>query len=146
VAPVLANLVKDKLGYKYHWAVSDYLQRSARHLGSATDVQQAYAVGQAAVDLALQGRNSVMPVIRRLNDQPYEWDIAVAELKDMANVEKMLPRDYITEDGFGITEKCRRYLQPLIEGEDYPPYANGLPQYVRLKKILAPKKLLAFDI
>lgn len=146
VAPVLAHLVREKLGYKYHWAVSDYLQRSARHLGSATDVQQAYAVGKAAVDLALQGRNSVMPVIRRLNDQPYEWDIAVAELKDMANVEKMLPRDYITEDGFGITEKCRRYLQPLIEGEDYPPYAKGLPQYVRLKKVLAEKKLPDFDV
>jgi 6-phosphofructokinase 1 len=146
VAPVIANLVRQAHGYKFHWAVSDYLQRSARHLASQTDFEQAYAVGAAAVDLALAGKNGVMPVIKRLSDNPYKWEIATAELKDMANVEKMLPRDFITEDGFGITEKCRTYMQPLIEGEAYPPYKNGLPIYVKLKKILVEKKLAYFEV
>ncbi|MFC3195202.1 6-phosphofructokinase [Marinicella sediminis] len=147
VASVIASMVRDELGYKYHYAISDYLQRSARHLASATDLEQAYAVGVKALELAVEGRNSVMPVIKRLQDDPYQWEIAVAELKDLANVEKMLPRDYITEDGFGITEACRRYLQPLIQGEAYPPYkANGLPDYVRLSQQLTPQKLPAFNI
>jgi len=147
VASVIASMVRDELGYKYHYAISDYLQRSARHLASATDLEQAYAVGVKALELAVEGRNSVMPVIKRLQDDPYQWEIAVAELKDLANVEKMLPRDYITEDGFGITEACRRYLQPLIQGEAYPPYkANGLPDYVRLSQQLSPQKLPAFNI
>ena len=131
VAPQIANLVKDKLGYKYHWAVADYLQRAARHIASKTDAQQAYAVGKAAVELALQGRNAVMPVIVRKSNKPYKWAIEAADLKDIANKEKMMPRDFITADGFHITEKCRQYLSPLIAGEDYPPFKNGLPDYVK---------------
>ncbi|NIL94602.1 MAG: diphosphate--fructose-6-phosphate 1-phosphotransferase [Woeseiaceae bacterium] len=133
VAPVVANMVRDKLGYKYHYAVADYLQRSARHIASATDVKQAYAVGQAAVKMALAGKTAVMPVIKRVSDQPYRWKIESAPLSRIANKEKMLPRRYITSDGFGITPAARRYLEPLIRGEDYPPYINGLPNYVSLK-------------
>ncbi len=143
VAPQIANLVKDKLGYKYHWAVADYLQRAARHIASKTDVEQAYAVGKAAVELALKGRNAVMPVIVRKSNKPYKWTIECADLKDIANKEKMMPRDFITADGFHITEKCRRYLSPLIAGEDYPPYKNGLPSYVKLKNVAVKKKLAA---
>ena len=141
VAPLIANLVKDKLGYKYHWAVADYLQRSARHIASRTDAQQAYAVGKAAVELALKGRNAVMPVIVRKSNRPYKWTIEAADLKDIANREKMMPRDFISADGFHITDKCRTYLAPLIAGEDYPPYRNGLPAYVKLKNVAVPKKL-----
>jgi 6-phosphofructokinase len=141
VAPQIANLVKDKLGYKYHWAVADYLQRAARHIASKTDAQQAYAVGKAAVEFAVKGRNAVMPVIVRKANKPYRWEIGSADLKDIANKEKMMPRDFITEDGFHITAKCRQYLSPLIEGEDYPPYERGLPQYVRLKNAAVRKKL-----
>jgi 6-phosphofructokinase len=143
VAPQIANLVKDKLGYKYHWAVADYLQRAARHIASKTDAEQAYAVGKAAVELALQGRNAVMPVIVRKSNKPYKWAVEAAELKDIANREKMMPRDFITADGFHITEKCRQYLSPLIAGEDYPPFKNGLPDYVKLKNRAVPKKLKA---
>ncbi len=141
VAPQIANLVKDKLGYKYHWAVADYLQRAARHIASKTDVEQAYAVGKAAVELAIKGRNAVMPVIVRKSNKPYKWTIECADLKDIANKEKMMPRDFITADGFHITEKCRRYLSPLIAGEDYPPYKNGLPSYIKLKNVAVKKKL-----
>ncbi len=141
VAPQIANLVKDKLGYKYHWAVADYLQRSARHIASRTDVQQAYAVGKAAVELALKGRNAVMPVIVRKSNKPYRWVIEAADLKDIANKEKMMPRDFITDDGYHITAKCRQYLTPLIAGEDYPPYRNGLPDYVKLKNVAVKKKI-----
>ncbi len=141
VAPLIANLVKDKLGYKYHWAVADYLQRAARHIASKTDVQQAYAVGKAAVELALQGRNAVMPVIVRKSEKPYKWAIEAADLKDIANREKKMPRDFITDDGFHITATCRQYLLPLIAGEDYPPFRNGLPDYVKLKNVAVPKKL-----
>jgi 6-phosphofructokinase len=147
VAPQIANLVKDKLGYKYHWAVADYLQRAARHIASKTDVEQAYAVGKAAVELALEGRNAVMPVIVRRSNKPYRWTIEAADLKNIANKEKMMPRDFITADGFHITAKCRQYLSPLIVGEDYPPYSNGLPAYVKLKNVAVPKKLgTAFKI
>jgi len=146
-APVVAGIVREKLGYKYHWAVSDYLQRSARHIGSKTDVEQAYAVGSAAVELALEGKSGVMPVIRRLSNKPYKWEIGETTLGRVANVEKMLPKSYISADGFGITPSARRYLEPLIRGEDYPPYGpDGLPKYVELKKILAPKKLPEFDL
>ncbi len=133
VAPVVAAMVRDKLGFKYHYAVADYLQRSARHIASAVDVEQAYAVGKAAVEFALQGKTAVMPVIKRLSDQPYRWRIESAPLSRIANKEKMLPRRYISKDGFGITEAARRYLQPLIKGEDYPKYIHGLPDYVTLK-------------
>jgi 6-phosphofructokinase len=141
VAPVIAQLVKDKLGYKYHWAVADYLQRAARHIASRTDVEQAYALGRAAVEMALAGDNAVMPTIVRLADEPYRWEIGQASLSEVANVEKKMPRDFITADGYGITEACRRYLRPLILGEDYPPYVDGLPQYVTLKNVAVPKKL-----
>ncbi|HEY7640899.1 MAG TPA: 6-phosphofructokinase [Steroidobacteraceae bacterium] len=141
VAPVIAQLVKSKLNYKYHWAVADYLQRAARHIASKVDVEQAYALGKAAVELALKGRNSLMPTIVRIADKPYKWKIGTAQLEDVANREKMLPRDYITEDGFHITARARRYLQPLIKGEDYPPYKDGLPQYVQLKNAPVRKKL-----
>ncbi|HEV2007592.1 MAG TPA: 6-phosphofructokinase [Burkholderiales bacterium] len=143
VAPQIANLVKDRLGYKYHWAVADYLQRAARHLASKTDALQAYAVGKAAVELALKGNNAVMPVIVRKSSQPYRWTIEAADLKDIANREKKMPRDFISADGFHITAKCRRYLAPLIAGEDYPPFKNGLPDYVKLKNAAVPKKLTA---
>ena len=146
VAPVVASMVKQDLGYKYHWAVADYLQRAARHIASATDVEQAYAVGKAAVKMALDGANSVMPAIIRTSDDPYEWVIEAAKLDEVANVEKMMPRDFITDDGFGITDTCRRYLEPLIQGEDYPSYHRGLPSYARMKNVLIGKKLSAFEI
>jgi len=132
-APVVANMVKDALGYKYHWAVADYLQRAARHIASRTDVEQAYALGKAAVEMAIAGENAVMPTIVRKSDEPYVWEVGKAKLEDVANVEKMMPKEFITEDGFGITDACRRYLSPLIEGEDYPPYEKGMPKYVTLK-------------
>jgi 6-phosphofructokinase 1 len=141
VAPVVAQMIKDEHGYKYHWAVADYLQRAARHIASKTDVEQAYALGKAAVQLALKGQNAVMPTIVRKSNKPYKWTTGVAKLSAVANVEKMMPKNYITKDGFGITERCRTYLQPLIKGEDYPPYKNGLPQYVVLKNVAVPKKL-----
>ena len=146
VGQVVAQLIKDKLGYKYHWALADYLQRAARHIASATDVEQAYALGQAAVELALAGRNAVMPGVVRLADAPYRWEIGVAELKDVANVERKMPRDFIRADGFHITDRCRTYLAPLIQGEDYPPYRNGLPDYVRLKNIAVPRLLGDFTV
>ena len=147
VGPLIAKLVQDRLRYKYHWAVADYLQRAARHLASKTDLEQSYAVGRAAVRLALQGRNAVMPAIIRVSDRPYRWKITAAPLRDVANKEKMLPRDFISADGYGITDKARAYLAPLMKGEAPPPYRDGLPQYVRLKNIEVPKKLeTAFEI
>ena len=141
VAQVVAGMVKDELGFKYHYAIADYLQRSARHIASKTDVDQAYAVGKAAVEMALAGENSVMPAIIRTSDKPYRWKIGKAPLGRVANREKMMPKNYITNDGFGITAACRRYLEPLIKGEDYPPYKNGLPVYVRLKGVPVKRKL-----
>lgn len=145
-APVIANMIKDALGYKFHWAVADYLQRAARHIASKTDVEQAYALGKKAVELALKGENAVMPTVDRISDKPYKWKIGVAQLSKVANVEKMMPRNFITKDGFGITDKCRSYLAPLIKGEDYPPFKDGLPQYVQLKNIAVAKKLGAFKV
>ena len=145
-APVVANIVKKALGYKFHWAVADYLQRSARHLASNSDVEQAYALGKAAVEMALDGKNSIMPSIVRLSNNPYKWEIGYGELKDIANVEKMMPENYISEDGFSITKSCREYLLPLIEGENYPPYNNGLPDYVVMQKSKVKKKLPPFEI
>ncbi|MBI2801378.1 MAG: 6-phosphofructokinase [Gammaproteobacteria bacterium] len=143
VAPVIAALVKDRLKYKYHWAVADYLQRAARHIASKTDVEQAYAVGRAAVELALAGKSAVMATIVRLADDPYRWAVGEVDLAKVANVERKMPRDYITPDGYGITTACRRYLKPLIAGEDYPPYRDGLPDYVKLRNVAVPKKLAA---
>ncbi len=141
VAPVIAGMVRQELGFKYHYAIADYLQRSARHIASAVDVKQAYAVGRAAVLMALAGKTAVMPIIKRISDKPYRWRIDEAPLERVANKEKKLPRKYITADGFGITTAARRYLSPLIRGEDYPPYINGLPNYVQLKNVSVPKRL-----
>ncbi len=145
-APVVANMVRRALGHKFHWAVADYLQRAARHIASATDVKQAYELGKKAVELALKGHNAVMPTVERISDAPYRYRIGVAPLAKVANVEKFMPRDFITTDGFGITDKCRRYLTPLIQGEDYPKYRGGLPLYVTLKNVAVPKKLAAFEL
>ena len=143
VGPMIARIVRDGLGHKYHWAVADYLQRAARHIASRVDLEQSYAVGKAAVEMALEGRNAVMPAITRVSDKPYRWKITEAPLAKVANVEKKLPRDFITKDGYGITEKARRYLLPLIKGEAPPPFRNGLPQYVRLKNVPVTKRLAA---
>ena len=143
-APVIANLIKQNLNLKYHWAVADYLQRAARHIASKTDVEQAYALGGAAIKMALSGENAVMPIIERISNEPYEWRIGKANLSDVANVEKTMPDDFIGQDNFSITDACRKYLEPLIMGEDYPPYINGIPDYVRLKNVSVEKKLKEF--
>jgi ATP-dependent phosphofructokinase / diphosphate-dependent phosphofructokinase len=145
-APVVANMVKQALGHKFHWAVADYLQRAARHIASKTDVKQAYELGKKAVQLALQGHNAVMPTIDRVSDMPYKYKIGMAPLAKVANVEKFMPRNFITADGFGITEPCKRYLKPLIQGEDYPKYKDGVPVYATLKNVAVPKKLAAFEL
>ncbi len=145
-APVVANIIKDALGYKFHWAVADYLQRAARHLASKSDVEQAYALGKAGVEYALEGHNSIMPTVVRKSSNPYVWEIGKAPLSEVANVEKFMPRDFISEDGFGITDACREYLYPLIEGEDYPPYEKGMPKYVTLKLVSVTRKLDDFDL
>ncbi|OED43940.1 6-phosphofructokinase [Endozoicomonas sp. (ex Bugula neritina AB1)] len=141
VAPALCNMIKQKLGYKYHYAVPDYLQRSARHIASRVDVEQAYAVGKAGVEMAIRGHNAVMPAIVRESDLPYRWAIKRAPLEEVANLERKMPLSFISEDGFNITRTCRDYLEPLIEGEEYPAYLNGLPRFSRLKKIFVEKKL-----
>lgn len=142
VAPMIAGMIKEELNLKYHWAVADYLQRSARHIASAVDLEQAYALGKAAVELAVKGHKAIMPIIKREQDAPYLWSIDSVQLKDVANIEKKMPTSFISNDGMGITEECRRYLLPLIQGEAYPPYVNGLPDYVRLKNQLVAKKYL----
>lgn len=144
VAPRLAGIVADKLKLKYHWAVSDYLQRSARHLASKTDVEQAYQVGRHAVQMAVAGKNGQMPIIKRLSDAPYQWEIAEVNLSDVANIEKKIPSEFISANGMGITTSCRKYLLPLIQGEDYPPYINGLPDYLEIKPKFVGKKLPSF--
>jgi len=141
VAPVVANMVREAHGYKYHWAVADYLQRSARHIASRVDVEQAYAVGKAAVELAIKGVNAVMPTIVRKSSRPYRWGIGYVPLAEVANKEKKLPPEYLRPDGFGISEACRRYLEPLIAGEAYPPYKNGLPDYARIRGVGVRRKL-----
>ena len=142
VAPYLAGRVQDKLGLKVHWAIPDYLQRSARHIASQTDLDQAMAVGKAAVEMALSGKNATMPAIKRTSDSPYRWKIKPAPLSRIANREKTVPARFIRKDGYGITAAARRYLEPLIRGEAYPPYGrNGVPAYVELENILVEKKL-----
>lgn len=146
-APVVANMVKEAFGYKFHWGVADYMQRAARHIASKSDVDQAYALGKAAVEFALKGCNSVMPTVERVSSKPYRWKIGMASLAKVANVEKMMPKNFITADGFGITEKCREYLAPLMKGEDYPPYGtDGLPKYVTLKNLAVARKLPLFKL
>lgn len=144
-APVVARMIHEKFGYPFHWAVANYLQRSARHVASAIDVEQAYELGVAAVELALNGCNSVMPTIVRLSDEPYRYKIGMADLKDVANVEKFMPESFISDDGYGITDECRKYLLPLIQGENYPPYRRGLPEYITLQNRLIPRKLKSFN-
>jgi ATP-dependent phosphofructokinase / diphosphate-dependent phosphofructokinase len=141
VAATVAQLVRSSLGFKYHYAIADYLQRAARHIASKVDVEQAYAMGKAAVELALAGENAVMPTIVRKSDSPYRWTVGKVDLAKVANKEKMMPRNFITKDGFGITPACRRYLAPLIQGEDYPPYKHGLPSYVSLKNERVARRL-----
>jgi 6-phosphofructokinase 1 len=143
VGPIVAQMTQEAFGYKFHWAVADYLQRSARHIASTVDVEQAYAVGKAAVEFALKGKNAVMPVIVRKSSKPYRWTIGEAPLSAVANKEKKVPRNYITADGFGITAACRQYLAPLIQGEAYPPYRDGLPAYATLKGMGVPRRLKA---
>ena len=138
VAPVLAQMISS-IGLKNHWAVSDYLQRSARHISSKTDLDQAYAVGKKAVEFALGGKNAVMPVIKRLSDKPYKWKIESASLSKVANVEKTLPKGYISKDGFGVTRKGLDYLRPLIQGETPISYKDGIPVVANLKNILVKK-------
>ena len=145
-APVVANMIKEALGYKFHWAVADYLQRAARHLASESDVEQAYALGKAAVEKALEGKNSIMPTVVRESSSPYKWSIGEASLSEVANVEKMMPMDFISDDGYGITDKCKEYLYPLIQGEAYPPYENGMPKYVTMKGISVEQKLEKFEL
>ncbi len=146
-APVVANMIKDAMGYKFHWAVADYLQRAARHLASESDVEQAYALGQAAVEKAVEGKNSIMPTVVRESSDPYKWSVGEAALSEVANVEKMMPENFISEDGFGITAACKAYLYPLIKGEAYPPYKdNGMPDYVTLKLAPVAKKLETFEL
>ncbi len=146
-APIVANIVKKALGHKFHWAVADYLQRSARHISSESDVLQAYALGEAAVEKAMEGKNAIMPTIVRESSNPYKWSIGEANLADVANVEKMMPMDFISEDGFGITDKCKEYLYPLIKGESYPDYDdNGMPKYVTMKNTIIDKKLEKFEL
>lgn len=146
VAPTLVNLIKEAHGYKCHWSVADYLQRSARHIASATDVEQAYAVGKAAVEFALQGKNAIMPTIVRGTGKRYRWSIGEAPLDRIANVEKKMPRNHISRDGFAISNLARQYLAPLVAGEDYPPFKEGLPQYARLRNVLVTKKLAKFSV
>ncbi len=141
IAPTIASMVMQDTGFKYHWAVADYLQRSARHIASKTDVEQAYAVGESAVLMALKGENSVMPTIIRTKNHPYQWEIGLAYLKDVANIEKTLPKNFIGDNGYGITQACREYIAPLMEGEDYPEFENGIPDYIQLSKKSVPKKL-----
>lgn len=141
VARLVADLITDRLGFKHHAAVADYLQRAARHIASRTDVEQAYRLGTAAVKLALEGRNAVMPTVVRVSDRPYRWKVGVAALQDVANVERRMPREFISADGFHITPACRKYLSPLVKGEDYPAYRDGLPNYVRLRNVAVPRKL-----
>jgi 6-phosphofructokinase len=146
-APVVAGMVKDALGYKYHWAVADYLQRAARHLASESDVEQAYALGEAAVEKVLEGKNAIMPTVVRESSTPYQWHIGEAPLSEVANVEKMMPMEFISADGYGITDACKEYLYPLIKGESYPAYdEKGMPKYATMKGAMIAKKLPNFEL
>jgi len=137
----IARLVHAAFGYKHHWAIPDYLQRAAGHTVSATDHAHACAVGRAAVEYAIDGRDGVMPAIRRVADDPYGWVVEPAALADVANRERLVPADFIRADGLHVTDAARRYLQPLIEGELRPPFVNGLPHYQRFKPGRVPRKL-----
>ena len=142
---MLVDLIKNQLGFKCHWAVSDYLQRAARHVASKVDVDQAYAVGASAVRLAASGKSGVMVTLERSQGRGYRWRTGSVALSKVANVEKKMPKKFITRDGWGITEAGLAYLRPLVRGEDYPPYDQGIPRYVRLKNNLCAKKLPPFE-
>ena len=144
VAPKLANIITMKLSYKVHWAVADYLQRAARHIGSSVDVKQAYMVGYKALEYAKKGINGVMLTISRKKSKNYQWEIKYTKLENVANVEKELPKSFISKDGFGVTRSCKKYMQNLISGQDYPPYKDGIPLYAKLKHILVKKRLKSF--
>ena len=146
VAPKLANIITTKLSYKVHWAVSDYLQRAARHIGSSVDVKQAYMVGYKALEYAKKGIDGVMLTIKSKKTKKYQWEIKYTDLKKVANVEKGLPKNFITKDGYNITASCKKYIKNLIYGEDYPPYKNGIPVYAKLKNVLVKKKLKNFRV
>ena len=144
VAPRIAEMISNKLGFKYHWAVSDYLQRSARHISSQVDLDHAYAVGKAAVEYASSGENAIMPIIVRKKTKPYSWEIGKVALSKVANIEKKMPRNFISKDGFGITQSCKNYLSPLIQGEAWAPFEDGVIQTASLKNKLVRKKLKNF--
>ena len=144
VAPRIAEMISNKLGFKYHWAVSDYLQRSARHISSQVDLDHAYAVGKAAVEYASSGENAIMPIIVRKKNKPYSWEIGKVALSKVANIEKKMPRNFISKDGFGITQSCKNYLSPLIQGEAWAPFEDGVIQTASLKNKLIKKKLRNF--
>jgi len=144
VAPRIAEMISNKLGFKYHWAVSDYLQRSARHISSQVDLDHAYAVGKAAVEYASSGENAIMPIIVRKKTKPYSWEVGKVTLSKVANIEKKMPRNFISKDGFGITQSCKNYLSPLIQGEAWAPFENGVIQTASLKNKLIKKKLRNF--
>ncbi len=144
VAPLLASLIKEKLGFKYHWALADYLQRAARHIASKTDVEQAYALGKAAIEFAKAGKNKIMLTLERQSGTEYRWKIGTAPLEKVANIEASMPRTFIDAQGFDITADCKAYMLPLIQGECYPPYQNGLPQYASLANQKVAKKLPTF--
>ena len=141
VAPYLSSIINKKLKLKNHWAVSDYLQRSARHIASKTDLLHAEAVGIHAVKYAIKGMNGVMPVIVRGKGKKYSWKIEPAPLSKIANVEKKLPKSFISKDGFNVTSKAIKYLQPLILGEAFPNFKDGIPASEKLKLIEVTKKL-----
>ena len=144
VAPRIAEMISNKLGFKYHWAVSDYLQRSARHISSQVDLDHAYAVGKAAVEYASSGENAIMPIIVRKKTKPYSWEVGKVALSKVANIEKKMPRNFISKDGFGITQSCKNYLSPLIQGEAWAPFEDGVIQTASLKNKLVRKKLKNF--
>ena len=144
VAPRIADMISNKLGFKYHWAVSDYLQRSARHISSQVDLDHAYAVGKAAVEYASSGENAIMPIIVRKKTKPYSWEVGKVALSKVANIEKKMPRNFISKDGFGITQSCKNYLSPLIQGEAWAPFEDGVIQTASLKNKLIKKKLKNF--
>ncbi len=145
VAPVLSSIISSELKYKVHWAVSDYLQRAARHIASKVDVQQAYALGLESIKVAKLDNNNIMLTIKSTKTkQKYKWSISSTNLNNVANVEKMLPKNFIKSNGFEITRSCKEYISNLIQGEDYPSYENGIPQYAKLECKTIKKKLPAY--
>ena len=145
VAPVLSSIITNKLKYKVHWAVSDYLQRAARHIASTVDVDQAYALGLESIKVAKLDNNNIMLTIKSTKiKQKYKWSISSTNLNNVANVEKMLPKNFIKSNGFEITRSCKEYISNLIQGEDYPSYDNGIPQYAKLECKTIKKKLPAY--